>query len=104
MTEDQLTALAHDVQHIRENQESMKKAIERMSEAVARLAIVEERQAATSQAIERVMAAVEKIDERVRRLEIAEPMQAKTSEWVQSAIWAAAAAAVMFVAGKAGLF
>jgi len=42
--------------------------------------------------------------ERLRRLEVAEPMQAKAAEWVQSAVWAAAAAAVMFMAGKAGLF
>jgi len=104
MTEDQLTALSRDIQHIREDQESMRTAIERMSEAVARLAIVEERQSVTSQTIERVMTTVEKIDERVRKLEIAEPMQTKTSEWVHSAIWAAAAAAAMFIASKVGLF
>lgn len=104
MSEDQIIGLARDIKHIRENQDTMRAAIERMSEAVTRLALVEERQAATSHAIERVMTVVEKMDVRVRTLEISEPMQAKTSEWVQSAVWAAAAAAVMFMAGKAGLF
>lgn len=82
----------------------MRSAIERMSEAVTRLALVEERQAAASAAIERIAQALEKLDERLRRLEVAEPMQAKTVEWVQSALWALAAAAAMFVAGRVGLF
>jgi hypothetical protein len=103
MSEDQIIALARDIHHIKEGQESMRAAIEKMSDAVTRLAIIEERQAASSSAIDRIMKAVEKIDERVRTLEIAEPMQEKTSEWVQSAIWAGAAAAVMFVASKVGL-
>jgi len=104
MTDDQIAALSRDIKHIKENQDTMRAAIERMSEAVTRLAIVEERQAAASQAIERVMSIVEKIDERVRNLELAEPLQAKTSEWVQSAVWAAAAAAAMFIANRSGLF
>ena len=82
----------------------MSRLEERMSEAVTRLALVEERQAAASTALERLVQTLEKVDERLRRLEVAEPMQAKATEWVQSAVWAAAAAAVMFMAGKAGLF
>ena len=96
--------LTHHIQRIREDQHAMRAAIERMSEAVTRLALVEERQAAASTAIDHMAQVLEKLDERLRRLEVAEPMQAKVAEWVQSALWAAAAAAVMFVAGKAGLF
>lgn len=96
--------LTHHIQRIREDQHAMRAAIERMSEAVTRLALVEERQAAASTAIERLVQSIERLDERLRRLEVAEPMQAKAAEWVQSAVWAAAAAAVMFIAGKAGLF
>lgn len=96
--------ITHHIQRIREDQHAMRAAIERMSEAVTRLALVEERQAAASTAIERLVKSLERLDERLRRLEVAEPMQAKAAEWVQSAVWAAAAAAVMFMAGKAGLF
>lgn len=96
--------LTHHIQRIREDQHAMRAAIERMSEAVTRLALVEERQAAASTAIERLAQSLEKIDGRLRHLEVSEPMQAKATEWVQSAVWAAAAAAVMFMAGKAGLF
>lgn len=96
--------ITHHIQRIREDQHAMRAAIERMSEAVTRLALVEERQAAASSAIDRIVQSVEKLDERLRRLEVAEPMQTKAAEWVQSALWALAAAAAMFVAGKAGLF
>lgn len=96
--------ITHHIQRIREDQHAMRAAIERMSEAVTRLALVEERQAAASTAIERLVQSLERLDGRLRRLEMAEPMEAKAAEWVQSAVWAAAAAAVMFIAGKAGLF
>lgn len=96
--------ISHHIQRIREDQHAMRTAIERMSEAVTRLALIEERQTAASTAIDRLVQALERFDERLRRLEIAEPMQAKATEWVQAAIWAAAAATAMFIAGKVGLF
>lgn len=96
--------ITHHIQRIREDQHAMRAAIERMSEAVTRLALVEERQAAASTAIDRLAQTLEKFDERLRHLEVVEPMHAKATEWVQSALWALAAAAVMFIAGKAGLF
>ena len=96
--------ITHHIERIREDQHAMRAAIERMSEAVTRLALVEERQAAASTAIDRLVQSLERLDERLRRLEVAEPMQAKAAEWVRSAVWAAAAAAVMFIADKVGLF
>lgn len=96
--------ITHHIQRIREDQRAMRTAIERLTEAVTRLALVEERQAAASTAIERLVQSHEKLDERLRRLELADPMQTKAAEWVQSVLWAAATAAVMFMAGKAGLF
>ena len=96
--------ITHHIQRIREDQHAMRAAIERMSEAVTRLALVEERQAVAATAIERIVQSQERLDERLRQLEVADPMQTKAAELVQSAVWAAAAAAVMFMAGKAGLF
>ena len=95
--------LTHHIQRIREDQQAMRTAIERMSEAVTRLALVEERQSAASTAIERLAQSLEKLDERLRRLEVTDPIQTKAAELVQSALWAAAAAAVMFIAAKVGL-
>ena len=95
--------LTHHIQHIREDQHAMRAAIERMSEAVTRLALVEERQAAASTAIERLVQSLEKLDERLRRLEVADPMQTKATAWAQTALWALAAAAAIFIAKKVGL-
>jgi len=95
--------ISHHIQRIREDQHAMRTAIERMSEAVTRLALVEERQAAASTAIERLVQSLEKLDERLRHLELAEQTQAKTAAWVQAALWALAAAAAMFIAKRVGL-
>ena len=95
--------ITHHIQRIREDQHAMRAAIERMSEAVTRLALVEERQAAASTALERLVQTLEKVDERLRRLEVAEQTQAKTTAWVQAALWALAAAAATFIAKKVGL-
>ena len=95
--------LTHHMMIIRESVDEMKGAMKEMASAITRLALVEERQAAVSTTIERLVQSLEKVDERLRRLEVSEPLQAKATEWVQSAVWAAAAAAVMFIAAKAGL-
>ena len=96
--------LTHHMLRIRESVDEMKSVMKEMASAITRLALVEERQAATSTALERLGEALTKLDERLRNLEIAEPMQTRSSEWMMNAVWAAAAAAVMFVAGRAGLF
>ena len=85
-------------------QDETRDTLREMAAAINKLAVIEERQQVASSAIERLMAEHKKIDERLRALEIAEPMQVQATEWVQRAVWAAAVAAVMFAAGKAGLF
>ena len=103
--------LTHHIARIREGLDDMRKgqdelraSMKQLADALTRLTLVEERQSSTSTAIERLAGSIEKLDERLRRLEVADPLQTKAAEWVQSAVWAAAAAAVMFMAGKAGLF
>jgi len=114
--------LTHHMQRIREGVAEMKDAMREMAAAINRLAVIEERQNQDRAALERafnaiadvdkkhdhtttrVMEIIEKIEARTRALEMAQPLQNKTAEWVEKALFAAAAAAVMFVAGKAGLF
>jgi len=95
--------LTHHIQRIRESMDDMKGSMREMASAVTRLALVEERQATTSSTLERLGKTLENLDNRLRALEVSEPMQNQASEWVRNAVWAAAAAAVMFVAAKAGL-
>lgn len=114
--------LTHHMQRIHDGMAEMKDAMREMAAAVNRLTVIEERQNQDRASLERafsaitdvakkhdattmrVMEIVERIDDRLRALEMAQPLQNKTAEWVEKALLAAAAAAVMFVAGKAGLF
>ncbi len=95
--------LTNHIQRIRESQDKMEATLGKLADAVARLALVEDRQSATSTVIECLSEVIEKLDDRLRKLEVAEPMEAKASEWVMNAVWALCAAAAMFVAAKAGL-
>jgi DNA repair ATPase RecN len=114
--------LTHHIQRIHDDMDEMKDAMREMAAAVNRLAVIEERQNQDRAALDRAFNAisdvskkhdhattriteiVDKIESRMRALEMAQPLQNKTVEWVEKAIFAAAAAAVAFVVGKAGLF
>ncbi len=99
----------------------MEAAMDKVADALTKLAIVEERQNADRAALERAFAAIQKSDERcaetldrvmakiekndarLDQLEQAAPMQQQVAKWVTTALWAAAAAATMYVAKHAGL-
>jgi DNA repair exonuclease SbcCD ATPase subunit len=100
VVEEKIVSLVSDIQHIRADQNAMRSAIERMSEAVARLALIEERQSSASHAIERIIGMLTKLEERVRALEIADPLQQKSSEWVDKALWAVLIGSISFIIGK----
>lgn len=91
-----LEALHSDVSEI-------KSAMNNLSAAITKLALVEERQAAANQALERAFNSIAKIEERLVTLERADAHNKRTNKYVDAAVWAAAAASVMFVAAKAGL-
>lgn len=99
MTENDATAialLAHKV-------DSMNDTLRNLTDAVVRLALIEERQAQASLALERAFKMLEKMEERIAAIEQSDVLQKQTSNWVLSGVWAAAGLAVMFVAKKAGL-
>jgi hypothetical protein len=81
----------------------MKEAIKTLATAINRLAVVEERLGNTSQALERAFVALEKVENRLSELEKAAVTTDQTKAWVDKALWAAAAAACMYVAKKVGL-
>lgn len=106
--------LTHHVQRIREGMDELRTlhkestvkletSMQRMAEAMTRLVLIEERQVNVTNAVERTVASLQQLDERVRVLEVSAPIQQQTASWVAKAVWAAAAAAVVFVAAKAGL-
>ncbi len=101
---EETSALMHHISTLRSDVDEIKTIMRELANAVTRLALVEERQAATSTAMDRMARAIERLDERLRAIEMREPMQARVSEWVMNIMWASAAAVAMFIAGKAGLF
>lgn len=94
--------------------------MDKLTEAITKLAVIEEKQTTDRQALERAFMAIQKTDERcssmfekcVEKLEKLEgrvdtleqiaPSSIQTNEWVTRALWAAAALGATLLAGKLG--
>ena len=107
----QMGALHADVGVIKTSMTSFSDGMDRLTKAVTQLAVVEERQTHAQQAQERLFKAHDELRadikanaRRITELEKSEPAQSRAAEWVDRAVWAAASAAVMMAAAKAGLF
>lgn len=88
----------------------LKETLRQIASAVTRLALVEERQSQTNEALSRAFKQIDKvelkltgIEQRLGSLERMQPQQQQTSAWVTTMLWVAAGAAVMFVAKKVGI-
>lgn len=88
----------------------LKETLRQIATAVTRLALVEERQSQTNEALSRAFKQIDKVDlkltgieQRLVSLERVQPQQQQTSAWVTTMLWATAGAAVMFVAKKVGI-
>lgn len=87
----------------------LKETLRQIATAVTRLALVEERQSQTNEALSRAFKQIDKveikltsIEHRLVALERMQPQQQQTSAWVTTMLWATAGAAAMFVAKKVG--
>ena len=81
----------------------MKTALNELSKAITKLALVEERQAQTADAMERAFKAIGKIEDRLSALELAAPKTKETNAWVDRFILALVMAVAGFVGTKLGL-
>ena len=88
----------------------LKETLRQIASAVTRLALVEERQMQTNEALSRAFKQIDKLDlkltgieQRIGTLERMQPLQQQTNGWVMTSVWIAAGAAVMFVAKKTGI-
>ena len=88
----------------------LKETLRQIASAVTRLALVEERQMQTNEALSRAFKQIDKLDlkltgieQRLGTLERMQPLQQQTNGWVMASVWIAAGAAVMFVAKKTGI-
>lgn len=64
----------------------IKQSLKELTQAVNRLALVEERLANTTDALDRAFKEIEKQDHRIKTLEQAQPIQKQSSDIVQKAI------------------
>ena len=81
----------------------MKIAVNELSKAITKLALVEERQSQTADAMERAFKAIGKIEDRLSALELAAPKTKETNAWVDRFILALVMAVAGFVGTKLGL-
>lgn len=120
-TDPVIEVMAHNIKRMREDMGELRAVVSKLTDAVTKLAVVEERQVADRAALERAFTAIQKSDERctamfekcsnkmeriesrVDVLEQAAPMQAQTSQWIINAVWACVAVVAMFAATKLGL-
>jgi hypothetical protein len=81
----------------------MKNALNEVSKAITKLALVEERQAQTADALERAFKAIGKIEDRLSALELAAPKAKETNAWVDRFILALIVAVMGFIGTKLGI-
>ena len=81
----------------------MKIAVNELSKAITKLALVEERQAQTADAMERAFKAIGKIEDRLSALELTAPKTKETNAWVDRFILALVMAVAGFMGTKLGL-
>ncbi len=93
-----------------EDMGDMKSALKDMAVSFSKLALVEERQSHTNEALGRAFKVMEKLEQRIQGIEIRlsnverdMPMQKHTSGWVMSAVWAAAGLAVVLILNRLGI-
>lgn len=104
-----------------EDVHELKDTLRQIASAVSRLALVEERQMQTNEALSRAFKTIDKaesraldvegkaavrtsaLEARVSTLERDMPMQKHASGWVMSAVWAAAGLAALLILNRLGI-
>ena len=81
----------------------MRSALRELSSAITKLALVEERLVQTATSLGRAFDAIEKVEVRLNSLEKLGTSTLRTAKWLDRMVWAAAAAAVIFVAKQTKL-
>lgn len=95
--------LAAKLEALHEDVIEVKGALQELSEAITKLALVEERQSQTAASLERAFVALEKIETRVTAIERMQPDQRRTAKWMDRAVVAMVATLAAIFAKKVGL-
>lgn len=86
--------MAHKVDAVHSRLIGLESSMNKLTDAIVKLALIEERQSQFAitqerafKVLEKIDAKVEGIEKRVVDLEVAEPMQKQTSSWILAAVW-----------------
>lgn len=74
-----------------------------LTNVITKLALVEQQQNQTAQALDRAFKAISKLDNRLSALEQSQPKTKETSEWVDRFILAIVGCAAAFIGVKLGV-
>lgn len=88
---------------LHEDVSEIKQALGKLSDAITKLALVEERQTQAATALERTFIALDRIELRLQALERDKRMTDQTVLWVNRAVWAAVIVVAAFAAKTVGL-
>ena len=81
----------------------IKTAMNKLSEAITKLALVEQQQSHTASSLERAFNLIDSIESRVSKLERSAPKTAETSVWVDRAVTAIVVVFFAVIANKLGI-
>lgn len=95
--------LSIKIQTLHEDVGEMKSALNKLTDAVTKLALLEERQLHAAAAQERAFSAIERVEQRLLKLEEYLPNAKRTSVWVDRAVLFVIGLAAMYVAKAVGL-
>lgn len=100
---EEISLLAHKFDTLHSDVGEIKTALGKLSDAIVKLSLVEERQTQASMALDRAFASIERIERRLSRVELDTANANRTSKWVDRGTWACASAAIVYAAKASGL-
>lgn len=98
-----LAILNHRLEALHADLSDVKAAMRDVASALVKLTLLEERQAQSSEALQRAFGVLERVEGRLATLEAAQPIGSLVHKWVIGAAGGAATLLVMAVAHKAGI-
>lgn len=96
----EINSLANKLQSLHSDVSDIKGALNELTRAINKLAVIEERQAVTTASIERAFTAISKVEERLLELEKVAPENHRIGAWVDRAVMAVVGAALMMIWDK----
>jgi hypothetical protein len=98
-----ITLLSQRIELMHRDFVEMKVVLGKLTDAILKLAVVEERQAEFGRAQERAFQAIVSLEGRTRSLEMSSMNATRTSMWVDRAVTAAVAVVLYYAASRVGL-